>query len=108
MFVLTLPVRGWNKGIGGDEENSSPELRGCCVREREDVVEPDLVCCDLSAVLPLRCRLWLCRRWMVGFAEDGVGENGNWVAILCELVGNECGVDMVQTRDLESGEECTS
>lgn len=75
--AFEVTVRGWSKGRGGGEENSSPGLSGFWVREREDVVDPDLVCCDLSEELPLRCLLWLCRRWMVGCVVDGLGENGN-------------------------------
>jgi hypothetical protein len=52
-----VPVRGWYNGTGGGEENSSPTPEVFCVREREDAVEPDLVCCDLSVVLLLRARL---------------------------------------------------
>lgn len=58
-------------------------------------MEPDLVCCDLSAELPLRGRLWLCKRCIAGLVVDGVGENGSWVVIRWELVGKECGVAMM-------------
>ena len=93
--AFEVTVRGWSNGRGGGEENSSPGLNGFWVREREEVVDPFRVCVDLSAELPLRCLLVLCRRWMAGLVVDGLGEKGNWVAILCELDGNECGVAML-------------
>lgn len=90
-LVGTFPVRGWNKGRDGGAENSSL-VEMFWVRERAEAMEPDRVWWDASAVLPLRVRLWLCRRCIAGLVVEGLGENGSCVAILCELGDKECGV----------------
>lgn len=87
-----LLVHGWNTGRDGGEERWSFPPDAFCVRERAEAMEPDRACKDASALLPLRVRLWFCRRCMAGLVVEGLGENGSCVAILCELDGKECGV----------------
>ncbi len=44
--------RALKSGIGGGAAKSSPEVRGFCMREREDTTDPDLVCNGTLEVLP--------------------------------------------------------
>ena len=46
---------------------------------------------------------------MVGLVDEGLGENGNCVAILCELDGRECGAAIVllAADQFQRVEECT-
>ena len=45
--------RGVKRDSDGGGVNSSPETRGFCVRDREETIDPDLVCGAALDMLPL-------------------------------------------------------